>query len=94
MLLAAMPRKIQQDRFHPFSFSLVAIVLVASVLLLSFALIVGDSQGFAQIALAFPLLVFFGFVLQVSTNSRLPLEDVLLVPEPCLPGASGRAPPA
>lgn len=89
-----MPRKIQQDQFHPFSFSLVAIVLVASVLLLSFALIVGDSQGFAQIALGFPLLVFLGLVFQVSTNSRLPLEASLLVPEPCLFGAAGRAPPA
>jgi hypothetical protein len=93
ILLPAMPRRIQQGRFHPLSFSLVAIVLVASVLLLSFALIVGDSQGFAQTALAFPLFVFLGLVFQVSTNRRLPLEDFLLVPEPSLPGAAGRSPP-
>ena len=89
-----MPRKSQQGRFHPFSFSLIAIVLVASVFLLSFALIVGGSHGFAQIALTFPILIFLGLVFQVSTNSRVPLEDFLLVPEPSLPGTAGRAPPA
>jgi hypothetical protein len=71
----------------------VVVAIIASVLLLSVAIVSAADHGFDQVSLALPIL-FVLLLLATSIGEWLDLEDCFIEPKPRLSIIRTRAPPA